>query len=901
MNHAVLRGDSPFALHSMMALLRKNLYIGVLVVFRRTRLEPRFFDAFDFQKQFMRAHLLLKSARKDRHRARDRPERDRRHQPDHRKREFDHADASTGKPADLIVRRMPAMLPSRARALFMVFLVGIGCLPWRAEAQLDGAPPPNMQAGTTAPPRGIIQLPGEVQIDVDQFGVGGVVRPGDFAGIRLVLTDRGDRVRDAIVRIHLPDPDGDEMLIDRVITLNPGRPQPLWISLRLPVSFDRQSLLTVTVHETADDGAGVGAQIAVGQIAPQRVVPMKDGLIGVVGRRGAGLEDYTVRDDSGTPTPTTNELIDVVTGIEPAGLPDDWFGYAPYEALVWMDGDPTALRTDQAAAMKEWILHGGRLVVVLPGVGQVWNNPVNPLFEIMPPMRLERREGVDLDAYRSLLLDRSNLPLPRTAIVHVFERVPTADPMDAIPILDGPDGAAIAVRRLFGLGDITIVGLDLNSPALTGRIDAQILWHRLLGHRFDVRSRAELTEEKQRGFPRPDDVVVDAPFASIINKTGSAGVGVLLGLIVFALYFLIAGPLGYAILNRFGWRRHAWLAFVGVAGVFTAIAWVGAFVVRPRTISILHVTFLDGVHGQDLVRASSWFSVLLPTYGAQTISASDPQTAGGPIAHRNRLWPWQDPTALGVRAAFPDRRSYGVDARRPDSMRVPTRSTVKEFEAEWIGPPMWRLPRPAQADIRLDDNGALVGAIIHELPAALENVVIVLNRGQTPLVELRDGGPLLANIWAWSPLGSSSWPPGAELDLSRLSYRDATLGEKFFSDITRGMESLIQAIADGESFSRSRLDRSFDAITWFSALEPPNWKKDLIPKTIPHRVSAHSLDLGRWLTQPCLIVVGQLPESSIPAPITVDGETPPSSGRTIIRWVYPLAPNPPRPMRDGAM
>ena len=252
--------------------------------------------------------------------------------------------------------------------------------------------------------------------------------------------------------------------------------------------------------------------------------------------------------------------------------------------------------------------------------------------------------------------------------------------------------------------------------------------------------------------------------AGMINKTGSAGVGVLLGLIVFAVYFLIAGPIGFGLLSKWGARQHAWLVFMGVAAVFTMIAWGGASIIRPRTTDLTHISIVDGVHGQNVVRAHSWFSILLPEYGAATVAVGDPDApALGADDLRHTIWPWQAPSP-GARTPFPDQRSYTIDARRPESIRVPTRSTVKEFESRWLGPPPWRLPRPVERDLFIDANGAINGSIVHELPAALENVTIVLNLRQAPLVELRDGGPLLANVWAWSPFGSAtSWQSPSQI------------------------------------------------------------------------------------------------------------------------------------------
>ena len=65
----------------------------------------------------------------------------------------------------------------------------------------------------------------------------------------------------------------------------------------------------------------------------------------------------------------------------------------------------------------------------------------------------------------------------------------------------------------------------------------------------------------------------------------------------------------------------------------------------------------------------------------------------------------------------------------------------------------------------------------------------------------------------------------------------------------------------------------------------------------------HGLDLGRWLTQPCIIVLGvvETPSGSNatdPLPIYMqrggNWDELDWSGKTVVRWVYPLDSNPPR-------
>ncbi len=218
----------------------------------------------------------------------------------------------------------------------------------------------------------------------------------------------------------------------------------------------------------------------------------------------------------------------------------------------------------------------------------------------------------------------------------------------------------------------------------------------------------------------------------------------------------------------------------------------------------------------------------------------------------------------------------------------------------WAGPPPWRLPQPQEGDVTIDTHGSLVGTLIHDLPASLESVVVVLVRGQQPFVDLGEGGPLLARVWAWSPFGAQEWVPGEPLDLSRLDYRDADTGEAFFRSLTLSATGSTGAFSEDDLLVLTRSDALLDAVTWYSALDPPLWTKASFQRKILTRQSTHGLDLGRWMTEPCLIVVGQLSQSEIPTPVTVDGVAPVSVGRTIVRCVYPLPPDPPRPSPDGA-
>lgn len=744
----------------------------------------------------------------------------------------------------------------------------------------------------------------EVEITVEQFGAGGTVRRGDWAAIRLALRDRGDRVRGAIVRLHITDPDGDTAFYTRSIVLNPGRTQGVWVYPHLPFSFDDQSLLTVTVHAAAGDEADeatrdVGQQIGAARIAPSRVIDEGAGLIAIVGRARLGLDQYSTRHPRAASQPgTAHELTEVAGDVTPASMPDRWFGLAPFESVIWSEGDPAELSDASAEALREWVWRGGHLVVVLPPVGQAWTNPRNPLIDLMPSAQIERREGVDLEPYRIMLTRSEGLPLPTQAVLHTFTIDDGTPAAEATSILSGPDRASVAVRRLVGTGMVTVVGFDLASSRLAGRIDAQSLWHRLLGKRADVLAVSEMMELERPNQARTPDftnrtrVWVDDDIAGAINMTGEAGVGVLLALVVFTAYLLLAGPLGFAILRRRGLKQHAWVAFLGTAALFTLVAWGGASALRPTDVAVQHLSMIDHVFGQPVNRARTWFGVILPTYGAQRVSIGDPEAPGD---WRHTLTAWHNP-APETHKPFPDSRGYIVQTSRPDTLTVPTRSTVKQFQADWIGAPPWKMPSPVDGPIRLDDNGRLRGRIAHELPGLLEKVQIVLVQRQAPFAPHAYGGRMPFRTRAWS-LAAGGWAPGEVVDLSTLSNEARTLGDQFFRDVTESGARFSNLGLGGPVTDGRFADQKLAMLTWAPMLEPPVWQtfQSTAPKLMIQRRMTHGWDVGKWFTQPCLIVVGQLPDAASPVPIYVDGERAASRGRTVVRWIYPLTPSPVSP------
>lgn len=786
---------------------------------------------------------------------------------------------------------------------------------------------------------------GEVEVAADAFGTGSTARPGEWIGLKLELTDSSDRPREVLVRVTLRDRDGDRPVWERSVATNPGLKQPVWVYCRLPFWFTPSSVLAVAVHAAGEPGdnardsalpqATVGRLLGAANIpATPRLLEPLVGMIGVVGRRPLGLTRY---EGFGNAPYLTfgHERMELVP-IDAPGLPDRWMGLAMFDAIAWGEGQPGQLAPDVAHAIREWVRRGGHLIVVLPRVGQTWTDEtVNPLFDLIPKVRIERRESVDLAPFEPMLrrVRVGARRLPDKETVHFFapaaeregEGSPESGWGEAVPILNAPDGRCIAVRRSEGTGAVTLIGLDLGSRFFQqdDLPQADLFWHRILGRRGALPREDELTS----GTGRPRAVAVptgrtqstlDRDFGGQINKTERAAAGVLIGFVVFIAYWLVAGPVGFFVLKQTGRSHHAWVAFTLAAGVFTAIAWGGATAIRPRRVEASHLTFLDHVYGQPWQRARSWVNLLTPVYGEARVSVGDPASRGGGASvatsdrFHNTIAPWDTPGSDSG-GGFPDARAYRIESKSPEAIGFPARSTVKQFQVDWAGGPRWSMPRPEpgpDGERRIEilpepreGQPVLRGVLTHDLPGPLSEVTIVVVRGQKGL------DPSLVSTFSERMLAdvvvarvSGDWAPGRPLDLTVVKqHRTVSDSEGFFTSLLPQARDEDQGIGGGrgeEQFDPRGLAGRLNALAFYSQLAPPREDTSVRagPQAAAFRTMTHGWDLGRWFTQPCVIVVGHLGEdgdqpSPVPLYADVGGgyREAPTRGRTVVRWVYPLS------------
>jgi hypothetical protein len=510
-------------------------------------------------------------------------------------------------------------------------------------------------------------------------------------------------------------------------------------------------------------------------------------------------------------------------------------------------------------------------------------------------------------------------------------------PFIATPAPKGPDGnpaaklgpyegKLVGIRRELGFGHMTLLGIDveeisarsLQVPAIP---QGDVFWNRILGRRADTPSGQEYTQLGDasrliQGSGYTKDIGDGKSIAEKIGLSGQAAFGVLAATLVFGLYWLVAGPLGFAALRALKRERWAWVAYVGIAAVFTVAIWLIGRSVSGRDALASHFTVLDMVErapGEGDItqvqrrRATSWLSVYAPDYG-ETEVALDP--AGDPSL-RNVLASWRPSSSTPE--GFPSRERYVLPLDAPNRATVPSRATTVDFKADWMGAlregwgQMPTVSEPISVSVSAAQGAqtiSITGSLTHRLPGALRDVQILhVWPKQNPLQSLApsdEGTVGVRRFVGQLPnrgvlVSAPDWPAGQPLDLSKSLPKDArlsdrmgleqTLERRYYSDLEQQLRTGFGIVGDSLGFNRT-----IEMLGFYGMLHPPRYLRASDSRgalRIP-RLGGRELDLSKWMTQPCLMVMGRLEDVPLPFELTLDGESLAGSGDVLVRWIIPL-------------
>lgn len=747
-----------------------------------------------------------------------------------------------------------------------------------------------------------------LDINPDAVGLDGQVRPGTWTPIRLRLTNHASEPRQVVCRWLLEDFDGDRVIARRQgVTLNPQATAEVWLYGPLTATESGEGPWTVQVMD-----AETNRLLASEQVGPRRVLEPNQTALGLMSSAPMGLQPYTERH-------TRHEAVELMRGLRLRDLPDRWYGLSNLESLIWTSegGNPldAAVSESSLHALREWVRRGGHLVIVLPTAGQTWTDSL--LADMLPvDDRQMRRVNAPLPRwlYDVRPADGADQPTPFPMTVFDVD-IGDAGRDDGVRgggrtgvLLRDEQGRALVVAGRYGFGRVTLLGVDLADRRLVARglpSGRYRVWNTVFGWQNPVFSEAYIADEQSASPPRMSrthqrqEVELGQFMPPLLAMGGTAAPALLLAIVVFALYWLMAGPVAYVVLRQRGALRHAWLAFLVVVLGFSVLSWAGAWGLQGRGASIAHFSVVDVDGHTGEVRMQSWLSLLVPEFGdvAVGLGADDEATGAASGAAMNHNVIASPGLPLGLPGAgFLDPRTYELNAASPHALEVPFRSTAKQFRLDYRGPlredqagvtDPWVLPQG-----RVWMSGAWPrGELSHGLPGPLRNVLVVYcpGEGQTP--------------WVWR---HETWGPQEVLDLAENRSRASWLVRRpreYDADRNWEAEGFLGTLIGrktGQGLGeidplRARIAdnvmiQSAEMLSFYSMLPPPNFRRvDLRSQPAMYeRELGRTLDISHLTAERRLIVIGYLQNAPLPAPLTVNGGAVEAEGWTMVRWIYDL-------------
>jgi hypothetical protein len=346
------------------------------------------------------------------------------------------------------------------------------------------------------------------------------------------------------------------------------------------VGTDGQSIAEQTVEVTLHDAT----QLVVGIVA-ERPQQLAAGLRLLPGPTGTGA---------------------AVINLTPADLPDRIEAWSVLDRLVWQDVDTDQLSTEQLTALEGWVAAGGRLVIAGGTAGP-------DVVSAFPDTFLPYRPIVTQD-------------VPATALADLLGGVP-ADAAD-VPGLAGELVRGRALARLgdqvvaaempYGIGAVTLVGVDPTTGWLATATGTDALWRRLLPARASGSAAIAATDDSQ---------LINA--VSQLPSLALPPIGGLLLLLVG--YVVLVGPVNYLVLRRLDRREWAWITIPALILGFTVGSYAIGAALRGGDLIVNQVAIVRGAPGSSTGLGLVYAGVFSPSRGTYQLSVPGGALLSAPI------------------------------------------------------------------------------------------------------------------------------------------------------------------------------------------------------------------------------------------------------------------------------
>lgn len=719
--------------------------------------------------------------------------------------------------------------------------------------------------------------PSPVRASVERLEVGfsGLYKVGGWT--RLRLWARASEAAEAAVVVEAPDADDDRAVIPgQTVSLKPGETQPIEAYFRTGRIAGEISIRLVD-SQGDDLCPPQRLRPSMGEDAAFRPALRADDLLWVT---AAALPELTISDQSspGTPVPTSGAIsaklphVSTLPGL--AALPFEPRGCESVDVLILattVSAPGSSLLTDLDAArstmLRDWVRSGGHLLLSIGANAEAFSQ--SPLSQWLP-VSIEGTVGLrqlhDLEKYSGIT---GPLVFSGSATAARLAPQPAANTI----VQEGPNPVIVAVP--FGLGRVTVVGLDLDWPPLRDWRGLPAVLKKVAGAEVTATRGPAQPSNQQLTHLGIGDLATQWQFAQEdFGNVRRPSFWAVMGLI--GLYLCLIGPLDWLLIHRFLKRPGlTWVTFPGWVVLGAAVAAWGASRSNAAGLQVNQVELVDVDAKTSFVRSQAWISLYSPEDRRFKI-AVEPEGTLFPDMRplkddgATRL-SWQAPPEnivgglyRGAGAAAAGRLyQFAAAGNAVDNLPLLQWST-RSLQAAGT----YVLSQaPIEYDLETRGIGRIEGSLTHHLPVPLESCLLAVAG------------------WAYIPSGDAAtlrpdrpWRPGAQA--RRRDLRALLTGER--------REQRPGDTQHGDMYVTTipydPLDHNWaDLVQIASFFEAAGGKE----YTTLANAGARHLDLTGLMRLGCGVLIGRVgPPANR---VTVDGQpAEPAERHTYVRFVFPV-------------
>jgi hypothetical protein len=549
-----------------------------------------------------------------------------------------------------------------------------------------------------------------------------------------------------VLEVEVADDDGTPTIFRREVDLPPSAFDTVTLYTR-PGSQHGEMIVSVWDQSHRRRIASKRIDLFAGALDPQQTA-----LLTLGNPRGVTEVPLPVADPSPNSTNVQEQPIVVLAPASlPNGVPGRWYGYDGIDAIVLDTNDDATMQAlnTRGEALRQWVQHGGHLVVAIGSKWQAANDSF--LKDLLPARGAGRVKINDTGALESFAGPNSKPLVPAGGSGMEVTKL-ELDEARSPRALDNTAATPVVVRGVYGFGRVTVVGLDVDQKPFLDWPSKRDFWLRAL----DLRLNAEdLTAGAGpvTGMPRGRFFQSNASdISTTLKQSLEQFPGVKLvpfGWVAFFvfLYILLIGPGDYFFLKKVLKRMElTWITFPLIVVGVSALAYVAAYRIKGTDLRVNKLDVVDVDQASGQLRGSTFFTVFSPQNRDYHVAIAPASIGGRPVPSAKSteaMVTWFGSPEAYFGGMGNNRMSlstspytYGPigEPRQLDDVRIPI-WTTKGFTGRWFG----RAPQVVESQLQRNGADRIDGSVTNLLDAPLKGARLVFGMQVYDLGDIKPG------------------------------------------------------------------------------------------------------------------------------------------------------------------